>query len=263
MSQEFGLFDQFQQSQVYQGPSRRTGFGGPGYSDPFRRSQDSSGYTTGNSTRDRRGSDANTLDEQPIFKKIKTFNVTKLEEQISHVTVSDEKVVYVQGHQIWQYDLRKKTNTPAELPKKTASIDDKVSKIFQDPTGQHVIISTAGGENYYLEGGKGSKKLKHLSKLRGVCIESVAWCPHREPTDQSTHPILLGTNKGVLFETEIEPQNEELMKALKKQMTGGSLEKYVKELHVVDLEKAEKVTGNNVTFQQPLTVSMLSSEITI
>ena len=241
MTQEFGLFDQFQQSQVYQG-SRRTGYGGPGYSDPFRRSQDLTGQNVGNFGRDRRGSDVSN-DELPIFKKVKTFNVTKLEEQISHVTVSDEKVVYVQGHQIWQYDLRKKTNTPVELPKKTASPDDKVSRIFQDPTGQHVIISTNAGENYYLEGGKGSKKLKHLSKLRQVFIESVAWCPNREPTDQTTHPIVLGTNKGTILETEIEPQNEELMKALKKQISGGALEKYVKELHIVDVEKTEKVTG--------------------
>ena len=240
---ELGLFDQLQQSQGY-GGTRRTAYGGPGYSDPFRRSQDLSSSNLGAHTV--RDSDASS-NELPIFKKVKTFNVTKLEEHISQVSVSDERIVYVQGHQIWQYDLRKKTNTPAELPKKSASPDDKVSKIFQDPNGLHVIISTNAGENYYLEGGKGSKKVKHLSKLRQTFIESVAWCPAtqgREPTDQTTHPILIGTSKGVIMETEVESQNEDLMKAMKKTIAGGgTLEKYVKELYTLETDKPEKVTG--------------------
>lgn len=233
------LFDQFEESQV----DVKSRYSRRDLEDPFSKADLYSGIGGIRST----NKDSSSSDEQPIFKKAKTFNVSKLEDPISHVAVSDEKIVYVQGNQIFQYDQKKKSNTPVELPKKVTSQDEKVVKLFQDPTGLHIIVSTNAGENYYLEGGVASKKPKQLTKLRQIFIESIAWNPFyasKESADaNTTHAILIGTNKGVLYEAEIESQNEDMIRAIKKQVPwGGTIEKYVKELPVI-IDKNEKVTG--------------------
>ena len=76
--------------------------------------------------------------------------------------------------------------------------------MFLDPSASHLIISTTLGENYYLH--TQSRQPKHLPRLRGVSIESIAWNPSL-PT-ASTREILVGASDGNVHEVYIEPSNE-------------------------------------------------------
>lgn len=66
-------------------------------------------------------------------------------------------------------------------------------------------------DNYYIH--KNWKKPKVLSKMKGVIVESVAW--DRSNTDQlTTKEILIGTNKGRIYETCIEANEKAFMERL-------------------------------------------------
>jgi hypothetical protein len=88
-----------------------------------------------------------------------------------------------------------------------------VHKIFLDPSGKHLLITTTQGENYYLF--EGWKKAKQLGRLKMI-IESVAWneeklSPHSAASSQSgtsTHEILLGGRNGTIYEALISPAEE-------------------------------------------------------
>lgn len=76
--------------------------------------------------------------------------------------------------------------------------------MFLDPTASHLLVCTAGGESYYLH--SQSRQPRHLARLRGVSIESVAWNPAL-PT-ASTREILLGASDGNIYESYIETSTE-------------------------------------------------------
>ncbi|KAI7880339.1 hypothetical protein K492DRAFT_76552 [Lichtheimia hyalospora FSU 10163] len=84
--------------------------------------------------------------------------------------------------------------------------DGKISKVFFDPTGRHLIITTDHGENFYLY--EKWRRTKQLSKLKGVTISSVAWNKQATLTDPSTREILIGTTNGLIYETCLEPTDE-------------------------------------------------------
>ena len=75
--------------------------------------------------------------------------------------------------------------------------DDRVQKVFQDPTGVHLLVCMKSRECYYI--GKASRKPQPrlLPKVKGQVIESVAWnkLDMREPGG-GTGAILLGTKNG-------------------------------------------------------------------
>lgn len=66
-----------------------------------------------------------------------------------------------------------------ELPFK----EDKIHKVFIDPTGNHVIITTVAGDCYYLHSSK--SKVVNLKRFSDYHIESVAW-NRAEGTELST-----------------------------------------------------------------------------
>lgn len=78
--------------------------------------------------------------------------------------------------------------------------DDRIHKVFQDPTGQHLLISMAASKECFYIGRASGKKgaPKSLPKVKGHLIESVAW-NKLEGGDNGTGPILLGTSTGVSF----------------------------------------------------------------
>jgi hypothetical protein len=90
-----------------------------------------------------------------------------------------------------------------DLPKKTTEVGT-IKNLFLDPTASHLIITTSLAENFYLH--SQSKTPKHLSRLKGVSITSVAWNPS-QPT-ASTREILIGSADGNVYESFIEPQPE-------------------------------------------------------
>lgn len=82
--------------------------------------------------------------------------------------------------------------------------EDRVRKVFQDPTGAHLLVAMKSKECYYV--GQASKKAQPrlLPKVKGQVIESVAWnkMEMKEPGG-GTGAILLGTSQGSIYETDI------------------------------------------------------------
>lgn len=83
-----------------------------------------------------------------------------------------------------------------------------LSNLFLDPTGNHLLIAfvpktgdtSSLPELMYLS--KKSNKLKPCTKFRGHEFTEVGW-NMANTSESTTGPILLGTSKGLIFETEI------------------------------------------------------------
>ncbi|CEP18639.1 hypothetical protein [Parasitella parasitica] len=91
-----------------------------------------------------------------------------------------------------------------EISRKPSS--DKVAQLFLDPTGRHIIVTTANGDNYYLF--HKWRRTKELAKLKGIVITSVAWNKQASLSNTSTREILIGTRNGAVYETCLEPTDE-------------------------------------------------------
>ncbi|KAJ8042892.1 Vacuolar protein sorting-associated protein 18-like [Holothuria leucospilota] len=83
--------------------------------------------------------------------------------------------------------------------------DEKIHRMFLDPSGQHLIVSTEGQDVLYV--GKKSRKARHLAKMKGHLIESVGWNKMNR-NETTTTEILLGTSRGCIFETLIQAGDE-------------------------------------------------------
>ncbi|KAJ7293441.1 Pep3/Vps18/deep orange family-domain-containing protein [Mycena rebaudengoi] len=85
-----------------------------------------------------------------------------------------------------------------QIPRK--STDMTIHKIFMDPSGRHIIITSVQGENWYLY--RAWKKPKPLKSFKMV-IESVAWNKAALLSStyaKSTSEILIGGRNGTIYE---------------------------------------------------------------
>ena len=85
--------------------------------------------------------------------------------------------------------------------------------MFLDPTGKHLLISLQNGDILYLH--HKWKKPRMLTKAKGFLVESVGW--NRASNEATTKEILLGSDRGAIYEVEIEPTEEAILN-LKKQV---------------------------------------------
>ena len=76
-----------------------------------------------------------------------------------------------------------------------------IYKLFLDPTGNHLVISTTAAEHFYLHA-RASKPRK-LTKWQGLVVEAIAF-DKALGSEASTRSILLGTDQGRLYETVLE-----------------------------------------------------------
>ncbi|KAK7468755.1 tethering complex subunit [Stygiomarasmius scandens] len=81
-------------------------------------------------------------------------------------------------------------------------------KVFMDPSGRHIIITSTQGENWYLF--RSWKKPRQLKTFKMV-IESVAWnkaalLSSSQPT--STREILVGARNGVIYEAILNAEED-------------------------------------------------------
>ncbi|CAG2107933.1 unnamed protein product [Medioppia subpectinata] len=151
--------------------------------------------------------------EDPIFSKHKLDFLPV--DNITHLVVSNNHVVIaLRNKTILRMDLlHGSQTTDTEL---TAFISDKshtsrVNHLFLDPTGKHCIINVinsetqVSAENLYL-----ARKCVQMSKMRGHVITAVGWNYEVSARSQSntTANILIGTNKGLIFESELVPADE-------------------------------------------------------
>jgi hypothetical protein len=97
-------------------------------------------------------------------------------------------------------------------------------KMFSDPTGKHLLLTTRNGDNFYWT--SGWKKARILPRLKGLVIESVAWNQSGESSSKgpktlrrgqstsssnvvSTGEILIGSQSGDIFETKLVTQSSQ------------------------------------------------------
>lgn len=174
--------------------------------------------------------DARLETDVPIFSK-KKVNF-KPPNPITHLVVCNNFLVMAMNSNIL---LRLDIEHPeqpdeVEIPR---AVEDQVHKIFLDPTGKHLVISMESTENYYLS--RNSKKPKQIGKIKGHHIDSVGW-NWQNANDSTTGAILLGTSKGLIFETELtDNENSRFFQ--------GSLDQYIKQLFNLGSDNAVSVTG--------------------
>ena len=126
-----------------------------------------------------------------------------------------------------------------------------IHKLFVDPSGRHVIVSTLAGETFYFFSGWDTtiKKARPLPKLRGVVINAVSWnSPLAQSSSQvaqsttSTKEILLGDTNGNIYECVIDAsvggeEGSVAATALRPFGRGGALERYFK--HIYSLSSSQ------------------------
>lgn len=78
--------------------------------------------------------------------------------------------------------------------------NDSIAHVHLDYRGQHALVSTVLGDNFYVN--MKLIALKPLRKLKGHVISAVGW-NHERASDQETGFIALGTAKGQILETGI------------------------------------------------------------
>ncbi len=81
-------------------------------------------------------------------------------------------------------------------------------KLFTDPSGRHLIITSLEGENWYLF--RGWKKPKQLKTFKMV-IESVAWNKAAllsSSHSTSTREILIGARNGTIYEAILDAEED-------------------------------------------------------
>lgn len=170
--------------------------------------------------------------EEPIFNRVK-LNY-KPSATITHLCVGNNVlVVALSTNTLTRVEIDSQSTSEIELP---SSMTDRVHQIFVDPTGRHLIVSMNSQDNYYISLGTASKKPKAIPKLKGHLVNSVGWNYRNISNEKSTGAILIGTSKGLIFETELTQYDDN-------KFFQSSIENYLKQLFTVDAEKQEPVTS--------------------
>ncbi|XP_066154663.1 vacuolar protein sorting-associated protein 18 homolog isoform X1 [Euwallacea fornicatus] len=161
--------------------------------------------------------------DTPIFAKSKKdFSPS---DKITHVAIANKYMIIAMANNLlFRMNLHNSSErSEISLAKFT---QNKLTNIFLDPTGNHLLLTFApktkpheAPELMYLS--RKSDKIKLCNKLRGNEFTAVAW-NHLNELDFTTGPILLGTSKGLIIETEISLEGDKFF--------GPSLEQYWKQL---------------------------------
>lgn len=176
--------------------------------------------------------------ETPIFSRVKLSY--KPSATITHLCAGNNTlVVALSTNSLTRMEMESQSIMEIELP---SPVTDRVHRIFLDPTGRHLIVSMNSQDNYYISLGTSSKKPKPITKLKGHLIESVGW-NWQNANEKTTGAILLGTSKGLIFETELTQFDD-------RSFFQGTIEIYLKQLFNLagrekpePRERPEPVTG--------------------
>ncbi|CAE6482992.1 unnamed protein product [Rhizoctonia solani] len=152
-----------------------------------------------------------TPDEEPIFRLAPVQYTPPA--QITNLVVSNNiLIICFNNNNLHRIDMAMQDYI-GELSLGKKPQEATVHKMFLDPSGKHLLITTAQGDNYYLY--EGWKKSKQLGRLKMV-IEAVAWNDEKlfpysgasSHSGPSTHEILLGGRNGTIYEALISPAEE-------------------------------------------------------
>ncbi|KAI4456526.1 vacuolar protein sorting-associated protein [Holotrichia oblita] len=188
--------------------------------------------------------------DEPIFQKTKkNLNIT---DKITHVALSN-KYLYVamanSSGTLLRINLSNSQQEEISLSKYMST--GRLSNLFVDPSGNHLLLtffpnnSKDSPELCYLS--RKSNKLKTTTKFRGHEFTEIGWNRYTS-AENTTGSILLGTSKGLIFETEIVLEGEKFF-------TSGfssSLEQYWRQ--VFDIGKGTNTPITGLEFYQiPMT----------
>ncbi|XP_063904510.1 vacuolar protein sorting-associated protein 18 homolog isoform X2 [Zophobas morio] len=176
----------------------------------------------------------------PIFSKTKKDFTPS--DKITHVAISNKQLaVAMANNMLFRMNLHNpQQHDEISLTKYTTTC--RLTNLFMDPTGNHLLLTFApksiegGPELLYLS--RKSNKLKSTTKFRGHEFTEVAWNTVNE-SESTTGPILLGTSKGLIFETEIVLEGDKFF-------TSGfssSLEQYWRQVFDIGKGSNTPITG--------------------
>lgn len=130
---------------------------------------------------------------------------------IDHMAVSNNLLIVLMGNHVLRMTLS--ANAPPVDEVKPLNAEYRVLKIFLDPQGSHLLLSVkrkapavgGGGaaaqpELWYLN--RSMEEPRKCDRFRGHEITAVGF-NQANGSDASTGAILLGTSRGLLFETEL------------------------------------------------------------
>jgi hypothetical protein len=123
------------------------------------------------------------------------------------------------------------------IPRKPTEMT--IHKLFMDPSGRHLLVSSTQGENWYLY--RGWKKPKMLKTFKMV-MESVAWNKPAllsSSNSTSTREILIGGRNGTIHEAILDAE-EDFFKSQERHMQ-----------NVFSLPERHPITGIRFDFFPP------------
>ncbi|XP_060521918.1 vacuolar protein sorting-associated protein 18 homolog isoform X2 [Cylas formicarius] len=174
--------------------------------------------------------------EKPIFSKSKKDFTPA--DKITHVAIANKYLVAAMCNGML---FRMNLKNPQERNEITLSkyTSGKLTNLFLDPTGNHLLLTFSSknkgadsSELMYLS--RKSDKLKSSTKFRGYEFTEVAW-NYQNESEVTTGPILLGTSKGLIFETEIVLEGDKFF--------SSSLEQYWRQVFDVGKNTNTPITG--------------------
>lgn len=128
-------------------------------------------------------------------------------QEIDHMAVSNNFLVVIMGNHVLRMVLS--ANAPPVEEAKPIPAEYRVINIFLDPQGSHLLLAVKrkpqGGvagqpELWYLN--RSMQEPRRCDRFRGYEVTAVGF-NHANGSDASTGAILIGTSKGLLFETEL------------------------------------------------------------
>ncbi|KAG7209765.1 hypothetical protein KM043_011388 [Ampulex compressa] len=176
-------------------------------------------------------------DDGPIFTKQKVNFLPS--NKITHLTVSGNMIVISMTNNILLRIDMKQPDKVEEIDISKYATGMRMSGLFMDPLGHHVLMAlipksqdNPSAELFYLH--RKTRKLKQASKFKGHEITAVGW-NFSNTTETTTGPIILGTSKGLIFETEIGLDGDKIFNT--------SLEQYWRQVFDIGKDSKPPITG--------------------
>ncbi|XP_043488268.1 vacuolar protein sorting-associated protein 18 homolog isoform X2 [Polistes fuscatus] len=175
-------------------------------------------------------------DDSPIFTKQKI--IFSPSDKIIHLVVSSNLIVIAMANNVLLRIDMKQPDKVEEIDISKYAVGMKMSNLFLDPLGYHLLITltSKNGDNpppelLYLH--RKTTKLKQAGKFKGHEITAVGW-NFSNTSETITGPILLGTSKGLIFETEISDGDK---------IFNTSLEQYWRQVFDIGKNSKPPITG--------------------
>lgn len=126
---------------------------------------------------------------------------------VSLVVSSDILSMGLSNNLIVQIELSRSEQV-VKIPIQRKPNEFAIYKLFLDPSGRHLLVTSLQGETWYLY--RGSKKPRLLKSFKMV-IESVAWNKAAllsSPHSTSTREILIGARNGTIYEAVLDAEED-------------------------------------------------------